>query len=127
MATHYEQDKLQERYGKSEHGNFYVRDTIGVPHAYCVGPIHVAVASKHHSGILSEAAIADAEKTYGGRCCTCKGKLKWKEHGTALLVACKEELKNEKGEANPELHAYLLQCKSLAEQDDFAGFAFLKE
>lgn len=125
MSKHYEQDKLQERYLQSEHGNFFVMDTIGVPHAYCIGPIHVEVASKHHGGMLGTAAIEDAERTYGGRCCTCRGKLKLHEHETALLIACKAELKD--GEkVNHELQAYLLQCVPLAEEDGFAGFSFIR-
>ncbi len=125
MSKHYEQDKLQERYGQSEAGNFFVRETIGVPHPYCIGPIHVEVASKHHSGILNEEAIRDAERTYGGRCHTCRGKLKFQEHETALLVACKAELKDG-DKANPELHSYLLSIKDKCEEDGYAGFAFIQ-
>ena len=125
MSTHYDQDKLQERYGKSEAGNFFVRETIGVPHPYCIGPIHVEVASKHHGGMLNEAAIKDAERAYGGRCCSCRGKLKFEEHETALLVACKSELKDG-DKANPELHAYLLSVKEKCEEDGYAGFAFVQ-
>lgn len=125
MIKHYQSDKLQERYGKSEKGNFFVRETIGVPHSYCVGPLHVTVASKRHGGLLGEAAIQDAERAYGARCCTCKGQLKFEEHHAGLLVECKEELKSQ-DEVNPELHAYLLSIKDLAIEDDFAGFAFIK-
>ena len=124
MSKHYDTDKLQERYGKSEHGNFFVRETIGVPHSYCIGPAHVAEASDHHGGMLGTAAIEAAEK-HGAKCCTCRGKLKFHEHETALLVECQEELKNG-SEVNPELHAYLLQCKAMAEEDGFAGFAFIR-
>lgn len=126
MSKHYEQDKLQSRYGKSEKGNFFVRETIGVPHPYCITPIHVEVASKHHGGMLNESAIQDAERAYGGRCGICKGKLKFNEHETALLVVCSAEMKDSKGQVDPELHAYLLKCKSLCEEDGFAGFAFVK-
>lgn len=125
MNKHYEQDKLQERYGKREAGNFFVRETIPVPHPYCIGPIHVEVASKHHGGMLNEAAIKDAERTYGGRCGICKGKLKFDEHETALLVACKAELMDEEN-VNPELHAYLLAVKEKCEEDGYAGFAFVQ-
>jgi hypothetical protein len=124
MNKHYEANKLQERYGKSEKGNFFVRETIGVPHPYCIGPAHVAEAADHHGGMLGTAAIEAAERR-GAKCCSCRGKLKFSEHETALLVACKEELKNG-NEVNPELQTYLLQCKSLAEEDSFAGFAFVK-
>ncbi len=125
MSKHYEQDKLQERYGKSDKGNFFVRETIGVPHPYCITPGHVAEASDHHGGMLGTAAIEAAEKrrVY---CGICKGKLKFNEHETALLVACEEELKDGKGEVDPELHSYLLKCKTLCEEDGFAGFAFIK-
>jgi len=124
MPKHYEADKLKERYGKSEKGNFFIVDTIGVPHPYCIGARHVAEASDHHGGMLGTAAIEAAEKK-GAKCCTCRGKLSLSEHETAVLVSCKEELKND-GEINPELHAYLLQCKEMLEEDGYAGFAFVK-
>jgi hypothetical protein len=125
MSKHYEQDKLQERYGKSEKGNFFVRETIGVPHPYCITPGHVAEAADHHGGMLGTAAIEAAEqrRVY---CGICKGKLKFNEHETALLVSCGPDLKDSKGEVDPELHTYLLKCKTLCEEDGFAGFAFIK-
>lgn len=125
MSKHYEAGDLHLRYGISEKGNFFVKETIGVPHPYCIGTRHVAEASDHHGGILGEAAIKAAEKK-GASCCICKGKLTYSEHETALLVSCRAEMKNSKGEVEPELHAYLLKCKTLCEEDGFAGFAFIK-
>jgi len=120
-------DKIQltGRYGASEHGNFSVIDTIGVPHPYCITPKHVVVASDHHSGMLNEGAIIDAERR-GARCHSCKGKLRYEQHETALLVECHAALKDATGTVNPELHAYLLACRTKAEEDKFAGFAFIK-
>jgi hypothetical protein len=117
---------LRARYGESEHGNFFVKDTIGVPHPYCIGPKHVAHAADHFGGMLGKEAIRDAEK-HGARCDICKGKLSYDAHETALLIACKAELKDESGTANPELHAFLLKCKPMCEADKYAGFAFVKE
>jgi hypothetical protein len=116
--------ELQERYGTSEAGNFFVRETIGVPHPYCIGPGHVAEAADHHGGMLGESAIQAAEqkRIY---CCTCKGKLKFEQHETALLVACKEELKVGE-QVNPELQSYLLSIKGKVEEDGFAGWAFIR-
>lgn len=125
MSKHYKQDQLQSRYGKSERGNFFVRETIGDPHPYCITPIHVEVASKHHGGILNEEAMRDAERTYGGRCGMRGCRLSFKEHESALLVACKSEMKVG-DKADPELHAYLLQCVPLCKEDGFTGFAFVK-
>lgn len=102
---------------------FRVKDTIGVPHPYCIGSKHVVYASDHNGGILSEAAIIAAEKR-NIYCETCKGKLSYAQHEQALLVAVKsdKELKDV-----PGLHEYLLQIKSMCEADGYAGFAFIQE
>jgi hypothetical protein len=113
--------KLTERYGISGNGNFYVIDTIGVPHPYCIGPRHVGHAAHRFGGVLGDAAIRSAEMT-GIHCDICKGKLSYDQHQQALLVACKVEANN-----NEELHAYLLKCKPLAEADQYAGFAFMRD
>lgn len=124
MPKSYKEEELQVRYGQSEWGNFSVTQTIGVPHPYCITPMHVAVASKHHGGILNEAAIKDCERNYG-KCGICHGKLKYEQHETALLVSCKKDIKGDDGKAVPELHKYLLSIKEKCEADGFAGFAFM--
>jgi hypothetical protein len=109
---------------KSEHGNFYAVDTIGVPHPYCITAKHVEIAADHFSGILGEDTIQRAEKM-GAKCGICKGKLSWKEHEQAALIQCEQPL--EQGDKiNPELQAYLLALKPLAEEAGLAGFAFRK-
>ena len=126
MSKHYEQDKLQERYGKSEKGNFFVQETVGVPHPYCITPRHVSVASDSFCGILGPDAIAHAERQ--GAHCGIRGcNLSFNKHEQALLLLCKDELHESPGKTNPELHAYLMQIKGLCEEDGFAGFAFVKE
>lgn len=124
-------EKLR-KYGASEHGNFEVVDTIGVPHPYCIGAKHVAFASNHHMGILNEYAIEQGEKN-GIVCQTCKGKLKYKEHKQALLVSCKAELQvtsadgqGSKQEPNPELKAYLEASVAMCQADGYEGFAFIR-
>jgi hypothetical protein len=119
-----DKEKLAARYGKSEQGNFFVCDTIGVPHPYCITDKHVTLAADNFSGILSKEAIENAEK-HGAKCGICKGKLSFAQHEQALLVECRVDMKQEDGSANPELHAYLLKCKEMCEQDKYAGFAFL--
>lgn len=114
-------DELKARYGQSDGGNFRIVDTIGVPHPYCIGPKHVTYAADHCGGMLGAAAIEAAEK-HGAHCCICHGKLAYAAHETALLVESKVEELN----GNPELHAFLLKCKPLAEADHFAGFAFTR-
>ena len=56
---------IKGEYGKSEHGNFEVTDTIGVPHPYCITPKHVHVASAQFE------------------CGVCKGELSYAEHETS--------------------------------------------
>jgi hypothetical protein len=115
-----------KRYGVSRNGNFRIIDAIGVPHPYCIGARHVAYASDHFGGVLSAAAIEEAERR-GITCCICKGKLSFKEHERALLVECKTEIKGEDGKANSELHEFLLSVKEQVEKDGYAGFAFVRK
>ena len=115
--------KIQERYGASEHGNFYVINIIGVPHPYVIGARHVGHAADRFSGMLGEPAIRSAEMA--GIHCQMKGcRLSYDQHEQAALVACKIEA-NVDGKAHPELHDYLLKVTPLAEQDHYAGFAFM--
>lgn len=125
MAEEEKKQELQKKYGKSEKENFRVIDTIPVPHPYCITPRHVAHAARRFAGILSAGAVEDAEK-HGARCDTCKGRLKFKEHEIALLVECRTEIKGEDGQVDPELHAYLKSIVDMAEQDHYAGFAFMR-
>lgn len=119
-----EPDKLIERYGKSKRGNFFIADTIGVPHPYCITPRHVEEASDYWCGRLGTEAIKAAESK-GARCGMSGCRLTIEEHEQALLVSCKRELKNN-DKVNPELENYLLACKEKAVEDKFAGFAFVK-
>lgn len=124
MAT---SEELLARFGTSEHGNYTITDTIGVPHPYCITPKHIEWAADHFSGLLSKDAIRDAEKKHGARCDICRGKLTFDQHEQALLVTCKAKLSGDDGKATPELHAYLLACKDkLTSDKEFAGFAFVE-
>jgi hypothetical protein len=118
-------EELRARYGASEQDNYRVRETIPVPHPYCITPKHVQVAADQFGGMLGVVAVKSAEKQ-GAKCGICKGKFAFEEHGTALLVECGRELKDAKGSAEPELHAYLLKCKPLCEADKYVGFAFVR-
>lgn len=79
------ENKIVERYGKSEAGNFLAVDTIGVPHGYCITSKHVSYAADHCCGILSAHSIEEAEK-HGAVCGVCKGELSYHDHKTGLLV-----------------------------------------
>lgn len=59
-------------------------------------------------------------------CDICKGKLSYDAHEQALLVGCLKELKNDEGNADPELHEYLLNIKIECEKNGYVGFAFKK-
>lgn len=113
---------LKQRYGSSDFGNFSVVDVIGVPHPYCIGPKHVAIASDQFGGMLGEPAILAAEKQ-GAHCCICKGRLSFHAHERAALVECLVD-PDTRDEFKEELHDYLLKVKPLAEADKLAGFAF---
>jgi len=110
-----------DHYPKSD--KFYIKDTIGVPHPYCVGTKHVVHASENYNGILNERSIESAEKN-GARCEVKGCELSYAEHKTGLLIAVKDSR-----ELNdiPELQDYLLSIKDMAEMDGIVGFAFVRE
>src|SRR5882724_2361239 len=108
------------KYGASEHGNFTVIDTIGVPHAYCVGANHVTHAANHFGGMLNQACIESGEK-HGIVCHVCKGRLTFKQHESALLISCKVSIDDLQKQPESELHAYLVKCKPLCEADGYVG------
>ena len=119
------EEKLK-KYPKSKKKNFYVKDTIGVPHLYCITPKHF-----YGDGMYMDAErIRTAEKENNAVCDICKKInrdkgipiLSYDEHETALLISCKKEI-----EGNKELHEYLLTIKEMCEKDKYAGFAFIKE
>ena len=116
---------LAKRYGASEHGNFYVIDTIGVPHPYCIGARHVAHVADRFNGLLCDAAIRSAE--IAGIHCQMTGcRLSYDQHEKAALVCCKIDGNDTAGYVCDELYQYLLKVKPLAEQDHYAGFAFMR-
>jgi hypothetical protein len=112
---------IKGTYTESEH--FKIIDSIGVPHPYCITPKHVEVASDSFGGMLGEAAIEAAEKK-GAHCGMRSCQLSFKQHEQALIVECRAPLKIN-GEANPELHKFLLDNKAECEKNNYAGFAFL--
>lgn len=116
-------DAIKAKLPQSEHGNFRVKDTIGVPHPYMIGAKHVGFAADHHGGMLGEAAIEAGERQ-GIVCEICKGKLTYKQHETAILIECDFDV-SAQPEHKPELHAYLLALKPMVEEAKYAGFAFM--
>ena len=96
---------------------FSVRDTMGVPHLYCIGSKHVVNASDNFGGMLGEAAIQDCEEK--GITCGMRGcQLSYKEHETALAINCKNKDKD-------LLQSYLLSIKEQCEKDNYAGFVLI--
>ena len=102
---------------------FRIKDSIGVPHLYCITSELVCYAAENHNGILDEKSIKDAENS-GLRCGMKECHLKYEEHEQVLLVEINDnrELKDV-----PGLQKYLQSCKALAERDKFAGFAFIQK
>ena len=105
-------------YPESACKRFRVKDSIGVPHPYCLTPKHVAWASDHCCGMLDESAIKEAEE-HGARCDICKGELSYEQHEIALAVECDAEDK-------PALGAYLKSIVDEATANKYAGFVLVK-
>lgn len=98
-------------------------ERVGMPHPYCITPKHVAHASDHFNGILSEDAIRDAEK-HGARCDICRVQemhLSFAEHENPLTLFLAVP-QNKDLNAVPGLHAYLLHVKNAGLGVE--GFAF---
>jgi hypothetical protein len=119
------QIEFEKEYSKSENGNFYIVDSIGVPHPYCIGSRHVAHAADHHMGMLDQYAIKSAEKL--GIKCQVRGcNLSYEQHEQALLICCKKDLKSN-DKINPELHKWLLSIKDKVDSEKkYAGFSFIQ-
>ena len=120
------QKEFLNEYGQSENNNFYIVDSIGVPHPYMIGAKHIKHAADHFSGLLGKEAIESGEKI--GITCEMPGcNLTHAEHGQALLVACKEEI-SINNKANPELHKWMLTIKDKIElEKKYVGFSFIRE
>lgn len=116
-------EELTSAFGQSEAGNFWIVDTIGVPHPYCITPRHVRVAADQYGGMLGVDAVESAERQ-GARCGVRGCQLRYDQHEKALLVECRIEMKGADGLVVPELHAWLLSCKERATAGGYAGFAF---
>jgi len=125
-------EKFKGKYGKSENKNFFVIDSVCVPHPYCIGTKLVAHASDNFSGMLGDAAIKSAEEK-GIFCETCEAIkrkdssfkiLSYDEHKQALVVSCKKDIKLDDVDKK-EAHEYLLKCKPIAEKNGYVGFVFL--
>ena len=105
---------------------FYAKDTIGIPHPFCITAPLIAFTADNFNGMLNKAAIEAFEKKKGKPVCGVKGcNLLFHEHETGLLIAVKSD--KELKELEPELREYLLSIKDMAEKDKFAGFAFIQE
>ena len=105
---------------------FRVKDTIGVPHPFCITAPLIAFVADNFMGRLDKIAIEAFEKKKGKPVCGVKNcNLLYHEHETGLLVAVKSD-KTLK-ELEPELRKYLLSIKDIAEADKIAGFAFIQE
>lgn len=123
------EEKFKGTYGKSSKGNYFVFDTLGVPHPYCIGTRHIGHAQSF-GGMLSKEAIESGEK-YGINCEICLknshkgGKvLTFAEHEQALCIKCLKDFKKSKTLKN-ELHKYLLSIKKECEKNKYTGFVFV--
>lgn len=102
-------------------------EKLSLPHPYCITPRHVAWASDHYGGMLSEDAICDAEK-HGARCEICKVNnlnLSYHEHKTNVTLFIKVP-QNTDLNAIAGLHTYLYKNKPEFEKLGIQGFAFPK-
>lgn len=97
-----EKKKFIKDYGYSKNKNFFIVDSLPVPHPYMITPKHIEVASNEFMGMLGKEAILRAEEK-GVFCDICRAKhntdysykiLSYEEHEQVLLVCCKIEIKD---------------------------------
>ena len=93
---------------------FSVRDTMGVPHPFCIDTRHVSYAADHCGGILTKEAIEGSGAPCGMKNCN----LTYNEHEIALAINCKSK-------DNELLQDYLLSIKEQCEKDNYAGFVLI--
>jgi hypothetical protein len=98
--------------------------TLFDPHPYTIGSKHVAHAADNHSGMLGDYAIRSGEKL-GIKCCQPGCNLSYDDHKSdrAVMIEIAADAPEDLNEVEG-LHAYLLECKELAESCGIDGFAF---
>ena len=96
---------------------FSVRDTIGVPHSYCIGAKHVGHASDNYHSLLGTDAIKSGERK-GITCEVRNCQLTYEQHEIALAINCKS--KDDK-----LLNSYLVSIIEQAEKDKYVGFVLI--
>ncbi len=114
-------DKRLKKYPKT--ALCQVVDTLPEKHGYMIGAKHVAHASDKFGGALSDESIRDGEKA-GIMCAHCHGQMSYDEHKSVLLIAI--DSPKELNELKDKIHPYLLKIKPMAEEDGYAGFAFMQ-
>jgi hypothetical protein len=99
---------------------FRIKDTIPVPHPYCITPEHMQLDKMYMNGDT----IQEAEKICGAKCGMEGCKLSYDEHKIALLVEVDHD-----GELQdvPGLQEYLFSINDMTIRDGFAGYAFIKK
>jgi hypothetical protein len=114
-------------YPESAQGNFKVVDTVGVPHTYCIGSLHM----KYNDTMIMDGDSIKRAEEKGASCYICKAQYKqgaipkilsYEEHKEALLIECKVEIQP----PPQELTDYLKTIKDECEKNGYVGFAFQK-
>ena len=104
--------------------NYFIIDTIGVPHMYMIGPRHIGYASDRFSGLLGAEAIKSGEREKKLHCYQPGCTLYYEEHKEALLVKCMKDPAIE--ENSKELNELIVKWKEEVERNNYAGFAFVR-
>lgn len=109
---------IKGTYPPAASGDFYVKDTIAVPHPFCIGPKHVAHAADKSLGMLGEASMRSHPCYHCGK--------PYDAHEQVLLVACKKDPKTNPA-AMEELQAWLKTLLPEVQANGYVGFAFTRD
>lgn len=118
-ATNNSNPKYQ-KYGQSENGNFWIHESIGVPHSYTVTPKHINYCADNCQSSISDYSLQECDNN-GIKCGYPQCNLSFKEHEQALIVACKIDPKK----AENEIKDYLSKINETVEKDGFVGYSFM--
>lgn len=131
-----EREQFLKDYGTSKNGNFFIIDSLGVPHPYMITPKHLEFngdsiyldieraeknSQQAHPNNILKQAVCDICKSLHFKNSSYKI-LSYDEHQRVLLVNCKMAIQD-----NEELKTYLLKIKEKATKNKFIGFAFKQD
>lgn len=106
--------------GDSSNKNFFIKDTIGNPHPYCITHKHITGEDVY----LDKDVIMRLEREGKAKCGVRGCNLSYEEHEIGLLIGCKKDM-NESEELKEEFQEYVKHMIPFMEKYKYNGFVLL--